>query len=245
MTRAVGAFVALLGLLPSPFAAQSAATIEVESEPHHHLVLSNKSLKVYEVTLASHDAFLMHRHDHDDIVIVLQDATTVSSSPGQADILRISKAAEVRFSPRGLVHSVRNIGPGPYSFTGVELLQNQTAARNLCGKQIPDSPQDCTPTASGADASSPRVDVPQFETGQTRVTLAGLRAGQRATFGEADRDELVVPLGAARISTTKAKDREAALAPGEPAWLPRGKAKRKVRNNSDAELSIIVVSIQP
>jgi quercetin dioxygenase-like cupin family protein len=245
MTKAAGVLVALLGLAPMPLSAQTAPIIEVEAEPHHHLVLRNESVKVYAVTLASHDAFLMHRHDHDDIVIVLQDATTVSASPGRADILRISKAGEVRFSPRDLVHSVRNIGPGPYSFTGVELLQTQTGPRNLCGKQIPDSPPDCPPAATMADAGTPRVDVPQFETGQIQVTLARILPRQQARFGEAGRDELIVPLSAAKISATRGKGPETTLAPGEPVWLPRGRMRRKISNDSDAMLSIVVVSVKP
>jgi quercetin dioxygenase-like cupin family protein len=245
MIRTTGVFLfALLGILPMPLAAQTGPIIEVEAEPHHHLALKNGAVKVYVVSLASHDAFLMHRHDHDDLVIVMGEATTVSASPGQADTLRISKPGEVRLSPRNLVHSVRNIGQSPYSFTGVELLQNQTGARNLCGKQVPDSPPDC-PAAPLADANAPRVDVPQFETDQTRVVLARIRPHKHSTFGEAGRDELLVPLGGAQISALARKGPDRTLQPGECAWLARGKAKRTITNNNDTELSIVLVSLKP
>lgn len=241
MTRPAKVLLALLGVLPSPAAAQVPPYVAMADESHRHLALKNDAVKVYVVELPTHDALVMHRRDRDDIVIVMRDATTVSSVPGQADVLRISKAGEVRFSQSGRVHSVRNIGPSAYRFAAVELLRHQTGARNLCGKQIAESPPNC-PVAA-ADPNSPRVDVPQFETDQTRVVLTRIRAHGQAAFGERDRDELVVAIGRAAISATARK--EETLNPGEPVWIPRSKSTPTLRNNSDMELSVVTISIEP
>jgi len=117
------AHLALFILLPLLLAAQTAPPVSMEDEPHHRLVLKNDVLKVYAVDVASHDALAMHRHDHDDIAFVLGDATTVSTSPGEADLLRISKPGEVRFAPGPRNHSLRNIGQGPYRLVTIVLLR--------------------------------------------------------------------------------------------------------------------------
>ena len=225
-------------------AAQTLPTIPLEEEPHHRLLLKNDVLKVYAVDVASHDALALHRHDHDDIAVILGDATTVSTSPGQADLLRISKPGEVRFAPGPRTHSLRNIGQGPYRLVTIDLLRKQSAAHNLCGKQIANSPQNCQ-SAAEVDANAPRNDVPQFESDQTRVTSSRLRANRQAAFGEADRDELIVLGGGAAISSASGKGPEQSLPPGEAVWIPRGKMKRTIKNNNDADLSIVVVSVKP
>jgi quercetin dioxygenase-like cupin family protein len=225
-------------------AAQTLPIIPLEEEPHHRLILKNDVLKVYAVDVASHDALAMHRHDHDDIAVILGDATTVSTSPGQADLLRISKPGEVRFAPGPRIHSLRNIGQGPYRLITIELLRKQSGAHNLCGKQIANSPLNCQ-SAAEVDAKAPRVDVPQFETDQTRVSVSRLRSNRQAAFGEADRDELIVLGGSAAISAASGKGSEQSLAPGEAVWIRRGKAKRTIKNNNDADLSIVEVAIKP
>ena len=238
------AHLAWLMILPLWLAAQTVPSVSVEEEPHHRLVLKNDALKVYAVDVASHDALAMHRHEHDDIAFILGDATTVSTSPGQADLLRISKPGEVRFAPGPRSHSLRNIGQGPYRLITIELLRKQSGARNLCGKQIANSPPNCQ-SAAEADANAPRNDVPQFESDQTRVTSTRLRANRQAAFGEADRDELIVLGGGAAVSPASGKGPEQSLAPGEAIWIRRGKTKRTIQNNNDADLSIVVVSVKP
>jgi len=245
--RVVGRALAHLAwfiFVPLLVAAQTSPTIALEAEPHHRLILKNDVLKVYAVDVASHDALAMHRHDHDDIAVILGDATTVSTSPGQADLLRISKPGEVRLASGPRIHSLRNIGPGPYRLITIELLRKQSGAHNLCGKQIANSPQNCQ-SAAEVDANAPRNDVPQFESDQTRVTSSRLRANRQAAFGEADRDELIVFGGAATISAASGKGPDQSLAPGEVVWIPRGKAKRAIKNNNDADLSIVVVAVKP
>jgi len=236
---------ALVWLLPMTAAAQSAPMVTMDEEPHHHLVLKNDIVKVYAIDLEPHDGFLMHRHDRDDIAIVLRDATTVNTSPGQADVLTISKTGDVRFSRSPRVHSVRNIGHTPYSIISVDLLQDQTGARNLCGKQVPDSPPNCP--AASADANAPRLDVPQFETDQTRVTLTRIRPREQATFGEAERDVLIVTIDSAEPSAAAgpAKGPDDTPTPGKPMWLARGAEKRILKNNSDKELRVVTVAFKP
>jgi hypothetical protein len=51
--------------------------------------------------------------------------------------------------------------------------------------------------------------------------------------------------GGAAISPASGKGPEQSLPPGEAVWIPRGKMKRTIKNNNDADLSIVVVAIKP
>jgi len=214
----------------------------MDQEPHHHLVLKNDVVKVFEVNLAPRDAMAMHRRDYDEIVVVIGDATTVSTTPGQPDILRMSKNGQISFE-RGGGHLVRNIGQTEYRGVSINLLRTQTGARNLCGKQIPDMKPDCT-TAS-EDEKAPRADLPQFETDQMRVTLTAIRPHQDARLGQADRDELIVTIDGAAIAAKTGKGPDQALAPGGTIWIARGSAKRVLKNFSDKEVRAVAIAFKP
>jgi hypothetical protein len=193
----------------------------------------------------------MHRHDHDEVFVVISNATTVSTTPGKADILRMSKNGQVRFTRGGRMHSVRNIGETSYRAVLVELLQSQTGARNLCGDQIPGMKSDC-PAVGAEDAKAPRVnpavnpedDAPQFETDQTRVTLISIRPHKQASFGEANKDELIVAIDEATIAATTGKGSDQELVAGVPVWITRGSAKRILKNNSEKEERIVTVEFK-
>ena len=246
MTKSLGIFLALLGcgLYLVPIAAQDNSVIPLDQEPHHHLALKNGLVEVFSVNLASHDAFKMHRHDHDDVAVVLGEAVTINTRPGKPDLLQNVKGGEVVFAPSPRVHSVRNIGESSYRIVSIDLLRPQTGARNLCGTQVTSmEKRDCPATAEVA-ANAPRSDVPQFETDQIRVTLTDIRPHQTATFGEKDVDDLIVPVDDAAVASTKPKGPDEPLASGTPVWLARGKDKKTLKNNTDKDLRVVTVAFK-
>jgi len=215
----------------------------MNEEPHHHLVLQNSVVKVFEVELPARDAFLMHRHDTDDVAIVLSESATVSTAPGQADVLTMSKVGDVRFARSGRIHSVRNIGRTAHRMILIGLLQPQTGARNLCGTQVPESTSKCP--AAAADANAPSSDVPQFETDEVRVTLTRVRPHAQANFGDAGGDDLIVTIDDAVIVSAAGAGTDQPLATGEPVWIAHGGAKRILRNNSEKDLRVVTVAFKP
>ena len=224
--RRVRALFLILGVLPLSLLAQLPSAITMDQEPHHHPILKNDIAKVFEIDLAPRDAILMHRHDYDEVSIALGDATTVSTTPAKADVLTISKPGNISFTRGGWEHSVRNIGPTAFHSISIDLLHAQTGARNLCGTQIPDLPENCP--AEAADANAPRVDLPQFETDRMRVTLTRIRPYQQANFSEAHRDGLIVAIDGGVIAGAPGKGARAdqKLAPGNSVWIARGGAGR-------------------
>jgi hypothetical protein len=226
----------ILWVLPLPLLAQAPTAITLDEEAHHHLVLKNNTVKVFEIDLAPRDALLVHRHDQDEISVVFGAATTVSTTPEQADILTISKVGDIGFTRGGWVHSVRNIGQTVYRSVLIDLLRTQTGARNLCGAQVKDVPANCPGKA--ADANAPRADLPQFETDQVRVTLTRIRPRQQAIFGDRDRDDLIVAIDEAAVANRK-------MLPGGTIWIARGGAGRVIKNNSDKEIRVASVAFKP
>jgi hypothetical protein len=231
-----------------PLSAQAPSVISMEQEPHHHLLMKNDIIKVFEIDLAPREAMSMHWHDHDEVLIAVGEATTVSTTPGQADILTISKPGDVGFVRGGWEQSVRNIGQTAYHSISIAPVRAQTGARNLCGTQIPDLPANCPPAT--ADANAPRVNLPQFETDQMRVTLTRIRPRKQATLGEADRDELIVTIDEVVIAGAPGKGARAdqndqKLASGSAVWIARGGAGRILKNDSDKEVRVVSVSFVP
>jgi quercetin dioxygenase-like cupin family protein len=237
------AFLGLLWILPQALPAQAPETITMDEEPHHHLALKNNVTKVYEVELQPRDSFKMHSHDTDDVAVVVADATTVNVSPGKADVLTVSKTGQVRYALGGRVHLVRNIGQTPYHIVSIDLLRTQTGARNLCGMQVPDKPLNCP--AAAPDANAPRVDQPQFETDQTRVTLATIRPRQTAKFGESANDDLVLAIDESVVAGAGEKGPDKVLHPGDFAWVGHGETARTFKNNTDKDMRIVTVAFKP
>jgi len=240
------AWLSALWLLPVPLLAQAPPVITMDQETHHKLAMKNNFVKVFEIELAPGDAIAMHRHDHDEVSIVLDGATIVSTTPGQADVLTIAKAGDVSFERSEMVHSIRNIGQTAFRSFAIDLQRSQAGARNLCGKQIPDLKPDC-PAAIEADSTGPRVDLPQFETDQVRVTLTRVRPQQQAKFGESGRDDLIVTMDEAAIvvSAGKGAASNQTLASGSPVWIPRRGSGRVLKNISDKELRVLTIAFKP
>jgi quercetin dioxygenase-like cupin family protein len=235
---------AALWILPLPLLAQAPTVITMDQEPHHHLALKNEVVKVFQVDLQPRDSFLMHSHDTDDVAVVVANATTVTVSPGKADVLQISKTGEVHFARSGRVHLVRNIGQTPYRIVSIDLLRPQTGARNLCATQVPDQPINC-PAAPPSDVNAPRIDQPQFETDQTRVTVTRIRPKQNAALGETDRDALIVAIDESVVAAAAGKGPGTVLHPGDFVWIGQGETARVFQNDSDKEARVVTVAFKP
>lgn len=216
----------------------------MDQEPHHHLVLENSAVKVFQAELAPHDAFLMFRHDTDDVAVLLGGATTVSTTTGQADVLTISKAADVMFTRSGYTHMVRNIGETPYRMISIELLQPQTGTHSICGKQLLDLKTECR-AVRARETNAPRSDLPQFATDQILVTLVTIGPHQSANFGERERDNLIILVDDAVIAPSSRHGQDQTLPQGSPVWIARGSAKRDLKNNSDKLLRVVTVAFKP
>jgi quercetin dioxygenase-like cupin family protein len=240
--KAKQAFFILICCLAIAASAQEPTVIPLASEPHHHLALHNAYVNVYQVEVAPHDSVLLHRHDADAISIMLSNSEVTVRAPGKPDVHQKLSEGQLRLQARGYVHATSIDGDTTYRNVTVELLLPQQGARNLCALVIAALPLNC-PSAQTPPPAATHIEQPQFETGQTYLTLIRVLPHQSAALGDPDRPELIVALDA--VATAGGKGLENSLHPGDFVWLKAGKAAQVFKNNDDKEARLISFALKP
>jgi oxalate decarboxylase/phosphoglucose isomerase-like protein (cupin superfamily) len=115
------------GLIATLLAAQATAPeVEITAEPHHHLTLDNKSVRVFNLEVPSHADTLMHWHRHDYIYVTLGDAEFVNAVKGKPPVTVKFRDGETGFSPATFAHIARNQTDQPFRNVTVEILEDKT-----------------------------------------------------------------------------------------------------------------------
>ncbi len=105
--------------------AQARAPLEVEAEPHHHLILENALVRVFAVGIPVHqDAYVLYRHNY--LTVTLQESRLAMWSEGvsAAPVYPIN-AGDTRFFIGGMPIGIRNEGRTKYRNITVEFLDPQ------------------------------------------------------------------------------------------------------------------------
>src|SRR5947199_3702049 len=114
----------LAALLPAVVLAQPPASeVAIDAEPHHHLVLENAQVRVFQVEVAPHTATLMHRHGRDYVFVTLGPAEIENDVAGKPPVSVKLQDGETRFSPGGFAHIAKNLADTPFRNVTIELLQ--------------------------------------------------------------------------------------------------------------------------
>ena len=110
---------ASLGLVPLGCAQSSP---DMASAPHYRQLLSNDQVRVFALTLRPLER-TMARHDHNFLVIALQDCDVVIWPEGESDIVNFHfSQGDVRFYPGGHALGLRNDRTTEYRNVTVEFL---------------------------------------------------------------------------------------------------------------------------
>src|SRR5882672_6637048 len=117
-SRAVG-----LVFLVTAALAQQPQSVEITSEPSHHLVFQNEYVRVFDVTVAPKASTLVHRHNSDYLFVTLGDSDVVSARVGEKPAALHLKDGEVRFTPGNFAHAAINESDRPFHNITIELLQ--------------------------------------------------------------------------------------------------------------------------
>lgn len=108
-------------------AAQTAAPeVEITAEPHHHLALENKSVRVFNVQIDPNTETLMHWHRHDYIAITLGQAEITNMVKGKVPVNVKFQDGDTRFSASSFAHVVRCTGVQPFRNVTIELLEDES-----------------------------------------------------------------------------------------------------------------------
>ena len=119
-------------LLPVIFSAlvlvaQTTPEVEITAEPHHHFVLENESVRVFNLEVAAHESTQVHRHRHDYIYVVRGAADVENAVLGKPPSELKLADGETRFLAGGFAHAARNLAATPFRNVTIELLQDEQA----------------------------------------------------------------------------------------------------------------------
>jgi len=116
---------ALFSLAATLLTAQAIAPeVEITNEPHHHLTFENKSVRVFNVEVASNSETLTHWHRHDYIAIALGPAEVTNVVKDKPPVTLKFQDGETRFTPATFAHFVRDTGAQPFRNVTIEILED-------------------------------------------------------------------------------------------------------------------------
>jgi quercetin dioxygenase-like cupin family protein len=119
-------------LIPILLAAQAVAPeVEITAEPHHHLVLENKSVRVFNVDVPPHSETLMHWHRHDYIYVTLGATEVVNAVKDKPPATLKLQDGETHFSPATFAHIARNQSDQPFRNVTIEILEDEALRHTL------------------------------------------------------------------------------------------------------------------
>src|SRR6476646_8706714 len=119
--------------------AQAAAPsgVDITAEPHHHLVLENPYVRVFNLEVPPHGATLPHRHAHDYISVTLGISQVENDVAGKPPAVLTLQDGETRFVPGGFSHFGKNLSDRPFHNLIIELLQDEKARPSLPNQKAP------------------------------------------------------------------------------------------------------------
>jgi oxalate decarboxylase/phosphoglucose isomerase-like protein (cupin superfamily) len=111
----------------------TAPEVEITAEPHHHLTLEKKSVRVFNVDVPPHGDTLLHWHRHDYVYVTLGDSEVVNAVKDKPPVTVKLQDGETRFSPATFAHIARNLADRPFRNVTIEILEDETL-RNSTAK---------------------------------------------------------------------------------------------------------------
>lgn len=209
--------------------------VPVTQEQHHHLVLQNPYVKVFEVEVGPHDATLMHQHLYDYTYIVFGDADLTNSVAGKPEAKLKLPDLTVNFSRGPFAHIAANNGDTAFRNITVELLRKQGEMKKSY-PTISEALSAGTPDAKGIR------QVGVLETEEMRVVAAGVAAKTSWSPAHDGRDRLVIVID--KINDTSAgKEKNSPFPAGMLAWVPAGK-RWNLPNPSAQEMKLMVLEFK-
>lgn len=184
-------------------------SVEILSEPSHHLVLENAFVRVFDVTVAPKATTLVHRHHNDYLFVTLGDSDVVSARPGEKPVSLLLKDGEIRFTAGKFEHAAINQSDKPFHNITIELQNPATNVKSCNG--------DCQQPAC-ATGKCPTLER-QITSDQWKMSL--LRSADLVSMPDSDlSNTLLVAVSNLEIQHDLDGAMPAKLAPGGLIWLP-------------------------
>jgi quercetin dioxygenase-like cupin family protein len=186
--------------------AQHQQSVEITSEPSHHLVFQNEYVRVFNVTVAPRATTLVHKHNYDYLFVTLGDSDVVSVRPGEKPVALKLKDGEVRFTLGNFAHAAINQSERPFHNITIELLKPSSGVGQ------------CQVDCSQAPATKLLYVSDQWRASLDRVPASGRMEKPAASspllfVAVSDMDLSLLGSGAARTTHR---------AVGDITWIPAG-----------------------
>ncbi|MGO9211208.1 MAG: hypothetical protein ACLP2H_13920 [Terriglobales bacterium] len=207
--------------------------VPLSQEKHHHLVLENPYVKVYEVEVGPREATLMHQHLRDYAYIVLGDCDLTNAVAGKPIASLKLPDTTVDFSHGMFSHIATNNGDAPCRKMTIELLRPQGEV-NKVFSSINQA------LASGDPDSAGMVGV--LESEEMRLTATAVAPGSSWSPTRDERDRLVLMIDKIH-NTSGPKEHNSPFPAGMLAWVPAGKSW-KVDNPSAQPMKLMVLEFK-
>jgi hypothetical protein len=232
-TNALITGVLLFGLLSGTGRAQDA--VDITSEPHHHQLLENDQVRVFDVSIGAHSSTQPTRHDHNYLVVTLCDCEIASWAEGQAGVITYRyNRNDVRFFFGGRARTMRNDTPNEYHNLTVEFLNPKVTT---FGYQ-----PDAGHWEYGSSALPPPVDsrakfANVMALGEATVKDVQLLPGDAYPAPEKEAAELLIALSDLDLKTRESRIRKSQ---GELAWIGPGRKLDLVNNDTEPARFVLI-----
>jgi quercetin dioxygenase-like cupin family protein len=231
--------VAGLLFLATAALAQHQQSVEITSEPSHHLVFQNEYVRVFNVTVAPRATTLVHKHNYDYLFVTLGDSDVVSVRPGEKPVALKLKDGEVRYTPGNFAHAAINQSDRPFHNITIELLK---PSRNV---KTCDSDCTHTPPCNTEDKATCATVVRRIFSDKWQISMVTLPGSWHLKDINATPHSLLVPIADLDLTQeTNAGTRMLKLVPGEVAWVASG-LTHILKNNSTSPAQFISLELSP
>jgi hypothetical protein len=197
---------------------------DLSAEKHHILILENKQVRVYHLTLAPGQGTDLHVHSHPYAYFTLQEAQISNEAPGHKPKVVDVNSGDVHASKGGFGLVERNVGSGVADIVVVERLAEAAPFSDpMAEYKIHEA------------AIGPLFEQPGMRAYATRMSVAG-----RTEAHSESHDRLIVALTDVQLAD-KTPERDGLtlnLKSGEAKWLSKG-GIHALSNTADAACSFI------
>ena len=224
----------LMLLLLSPIAwAQSAP--DMASAPHYRLLLSNDQVRVFAVTLKPLER-TMARHEHNFLVVTLQDCEVVMWPEGESDIVGFRfNRGDVRFLFGGRSIGIRNDRTTEYRNVTVEFLDPKVTSY---GYQANKGTWDYGAAAINPPADPHAKFMNTLNLGVAKVTDVQLLTRDSLPAPETKGPELLIPV--TDIDLKVGESERIRKSPGDVVWIPAGRKSAPMNVAADPARLLVV-----
>jgi quercetin dioxygenase-like cupin family protein len=216
-------------------------SVEITSEPSHHLVFQNEYVRVFDVTVAPKATTLVHKHNYDYLFVTLGDSDVVSVRPGEKPVALKLKDGEVRFTPGKFAHAAINQSDRPFHNITIELLKPSSKVATCAEACLVRMP--CTDrTNYSCPSSEKRISSDQWLVSMVTLPPAARMEQQPKT------PHLIIAVSdldlASVARTESAGSSNIKRTPGGLAWVRTGVAPTVI-NNSSKPAQFITLQFKP